>query len=166
MKPPSIPLEKIVALGPACLRMRIPESYKDTNGHMNMRWYLAIFDDAGEVLHEHVGLTPAFHGARGTGTVDLEHHIHFLSEVMPNEDVAVYMRLVAQTPKRLHYMLFLVNETRGKLSAIFECMNSFADLKTRKTAPFPPEIAEKIAAGIAEQASLDWPAPICGAMKP
>jgi hypothetical protein len=44
---------------------------------MNMRWYVAIFDDAGDELHERVGLTPEFHRAHQTGTVDLEHHTHF-----------------------------------------------------------------------------------------
>ena len=61
MKPPNIPLEKLAALGPSCLSMTVPEAYRDDNGHMNMRWYLAIFDDAGEVLHERLGLTPEFH---------------------------------------------------------------------------------------------------------
>jgi acyl-CoA thioester hydrolase len=164
MRPPAIPLEKITAL-PLALRMTIPESYRDANGHMNMRWYLAIFDDAGEALHERLGLTADYHRAHGTGTFDLEHHIHFLSEVMPRDSVAVYMRLVAQSAKRLHYLLFLANESRGRLSSIFECMNSFADLRARRTAPFPAEIAERIEAGITADSGLDWPPPVCGAMQ-
>jgi hypothetical protein len=58
----------------------------------------------------------------------------------------------------------MVNETRGSLSAIFECINTFADLKLRKTAPFPAEIATKIEAGVAASAALDWPPPVCGVM--
>ena len=48
MKPPQISLEKILALEPACLRMIVPEAYRDENGHMNVRWYAVIFDEAGE----------------------------------------------------------------------------------------------------------------------
>jgi acyl-CoA thioester hydrolase len=166
VKPLSIPLDKITALEPVCLRLTIPESYRDANGHMNMRWYLVIYDDAGEVLHERLGLTPEFHQARGTGTVDLEHHIHFLSEVMPLEQVAVYVRCVAWTPKRLQYLLFLVNETRGKLASMFECINAFLDANERKTAPFPPEIAGRIAEAVKAGEALDWAAPVCGAMRP
>jgi acyl-CoA thioester hydrolase len=165
MKPPVISLEQILALEPACLRMTIPREYRDANGHMNMRWYLAIFDDAGEVLHERLGLTPEFHFRHASGTVDLEHHIHYLSEVMPGERIAVYMRLVAHSAKRLHYLLFLVNETRDRLSSIFECMNAFLDLGTRRTAPFPPEIAAAIAAGVARDSGLDWPPPVSGTMR-
>ena len=58
MKPPQISLEKIVALEPACLRMTVPEAYRDENGHMNVRWYAAIFDEAGDTLHARLGLTP------------------------------------------------------------------------------------------------------------
>jgi acyl-CoA thioester hydrolase len=165
MKPPAIPLEKITALEPVCLRMIVPDSYKDQNGHMNIRWYLAIFDDAGETLHERLGLTPEFHRRNSTGTFDLEHHIHFVSEVMPGETVAVHLRMVAFSPKRLHYLMFMVNETRGKLASIFECMNAFADLRTRKTAAFPAEIASRIEAAVAADQQLDWAAPLSGALR-
>jgi acyl-CoA thioester hydrolase len=140
MKPPALPVERVLALQPPSLRMVVPDSWADSNGHMNMRWYVAIFDDAGDELHERVGLTPEFHRKNQTGTVDLEHHTHFLKEVMPGDSVAVYSRLVARSLKRLHYLMFLVNETRGNLAAIFECMNAFLDLRVRKTAPFPAEI--------------------------
>jgi acyl-CoA thioesterase FadM len=60
---------------------------------MNMRWYIAIFDDARDELHERVGLTPASHCRCHTGTVDLEHHAHFLHDVMPGGSVAVYSAL-------------------------------------------------------------------------
>jgi acyl-CoA thioester hydrolase len=164
MKPPGIPLTKILALEPACLRMTVPESYRDQNGHMNMRWYVAIFDEAGDSLYLRLGLTPDYHRQHATGTFDLEHHTHFISEVNPGDRVAVYVRLVAHSVKRFHYLMFMVNETRGTLAAIFECLNAFADLTVRKTAPFPPEIASKIAAGVAAGCNLDWPAPVCGAM--
>lgn len=165
MKPPSLPLEKVRALEPACLRLTVPEAYRDQNQHMNMRWYVAIFDDAGDSLYLRLGMTPEYHRRHGTGTFDLEHHTHFLSEVVPGDGVAVYVRLVAHSAKRLHYLMFMVNETRGRLAAIFECVTAFADLRIRKTAPFPPEIATKIEAGVAAGLALDWPAPVCGAMR-
>lgn len=165
MKPPAIAVESVLALQPPSLRIGVPESWADANGHMNMRWYVAIFDDAGDELHDRVGLTPDFHRRHRTGTVDLEHHTHFLNEVMPGDIVAVYSRLVARSAKRLHYTMFLVNETRGKLAAIFECMNAFVDLTVRKTAPFPPEILEKIDAWLDRDSKLDWPPPVSGSMQ-
>jgi acyl-CoA thioester hydrolase len=137
----------------------VPDAWADSNGHMNMRWYVAVFDDAGDDLHARIGLTPEFH------TVDLEHHTNFLNEIMPGDRLAVYTRLVARSARRLHYLMFLVNETKGKLAAIFECMNAFLDLSVRKTAPFPPAFLAKIDAWIEKDASLDWPPPISGSMR-
>lgn len=165
MKPPEIPLEKILALEPACLRMTVPEAYRDENGHMNVRWYAAIFDEAGNTLHERLGLTPELHKAHGTGTMDLENHMNYLHEVMAGDRLAIFARLVACSAKRMHYLMFMVDETRGRLSAIFECINAFADLKLRKTAAFPAEVATMIEAGVAAGASLSWPPPVCGAMR-
>jgi len=165
MKPPKIPLEKITELGPPCLRTTVPESYRDSNGHMNVRWYVAIFDDASDVLHDDMGLTQDYHRAHGSGTFDLEHHIQYLAEVLPGEQVAVYVRYIAGSEKRLHYVMFLVNETRGKLAATLECLNAFADLTIRRTAPWPAQAAAKIAEGVGISEKLDWDAPISGAIQ-
>jgi len=165
MKPPSIPLEKIEALEPVCLRATVPEAWRDSNGHMNVRWYIALFDDASDVLHDWMGLTAEYHRAHGSGTFDLEHHVHFLNEVLPGDEVAVYVRFVAHSAKRLHYVMFLVNQTRGKLASTLECINAFADLRVRRTAPWPPEAAAKIAVGVAKHVQLDWAPPLSGAMR-
>jgi acyl-CoA thioester hydrolase len=161
LKPPPLAIEQIEALAPPCLRIVVPEAWADSNGHMNMRWYVAIFDDAGDDLHTRLGL----HASPQTGTMDLEHHTHFLREIMPGDTVAVYARLVARSPKRVHYMMFLVNETRGNLAAIFECMNAFVDLTIRKAAAFPPQVLAAIDVWIEKDSKLNWPAPVSGAMQ-
>ena len=164
MKPPPIALGKILALEPACLHMTVPEAYRDENGHMNVRWYATIFDEAGDTLHARLGLTPEFHRTHRTGTMDLENHFNYLHEIRAGDRLAIFSRIVANSAKRMQYLMFMVNDTTGSLSAIFECINAFADLKLRKTAPFPPEIATKIEAGVAASAALDWPPPACGMM--
>ena len=163
MKPHPVALDDIVALG-FPYRLVIPPEYEDENGHMNMRWYLAIYDDAGYPLAARLGLTPEFHAQHGTGGYDLEHHIHYLSEVMVGDTIAVYARLLDRSAKRIHYMMFMVNETRSALASIFECVNSFADLTVRRTAPYPDEISQRIDAVLAEQSRLPWDAPECGVM--
>lgn len=164
MKPPAISLEKITAL-PQVYRVTIPPEYEDENGHMNIRWYLAVFDDAGYPFAASLGITPEYHRQHRTGGFDLEHHIHYLREVMIGDTVAVYIRLVGQTPKRIHYLMFMVNETRGTLASIFECINSFADMTVRRTTPYPPEIAARLEALLAQHQALDWESPVCGVMR-
>lgn len=163
MKPFPVPLDKIAQLD-SIYRLTIPPEFRDENGHMNMRWYLHIFDDAGYPLVNSFGLTPEYHQQHGTGGFDLEHHIHYLNEVGVGDTVAVYARILGRSAKRIHYMMFMVNETKGVLASIFECINSFADLSVRKTAPYPAEIAAKIDAQLAVHQELDWTAPVCGIM--
>ena len=164
MKPAKIELHQIRELGDPCFRAMIPGDWADANGHMNMRWYVALFDDAGDELHKALGLTPAFHNEHTTGTMDLEHHTHFLRELMPGSEVSVYVRAVNCNAKRLHYLMFLVDEKRGELSSIFECMNAFVDLSVRKTALWPEQIQARIDAMVTRHQQLTWPAPVCGAM--
>jgi acyl-CoA thioester hydrolase len=163
MKPPPVELADVTALT-LLLRQTVPPEYQDENGHMNVRWYMALFDDAGYPLVASFGVTPEYHAANGTGGFDLEHHLHYLNEVLIGDTVAIYYRLLARGEKRMHYMMFLVNETRGKLAATFECVNSFADLRQRRTAPYPPDLAVRLDAQLARDTALAWAAPVCGVM--
>jgi acyl-CoA thioester hydrolase len=163
MRPPAIPLDKITAL-PLVYRATIPEAYRDMMGHMNIRWYMLLYDEAGIPLFEQLGLTLDYYQENHTGGFDLEHHVHYLAEVNIGDAVAMYARLLGRTAKRIHYMLFMVNETRGLLSSTFECVNSHADLAIRRTSPFPEHFAARADALLAEHRQLDWDAPACGAM--
>lgn len=163
MKPVIPQIADITSL-PPCLSVRVLPEYEDHNGHMNIRYYLALFDDAGDNMAASYGVTREFHRQHETGGFDLEHHLHYLHEVLIGDLVTVYARIVARTDKRVHYMLFMVNESRGNVASIFECVNSFADMRQRRTAPFPPEIAAAIDATLREHQALAWPAPVCGVM--
>jgi acyl-CoA thioesterase FadM len=165
MKADRIPVEQISQLRPVCLRRTIPPEYLDSNNHMNMRWYVALFDDAGDTLHDHLGLTRELRRASGAGTMDLEHHTWFVNEVMAGSQICVYARMVARSAKMMHYLMFMVNESTGKVAAHFECVNALVNLQARKTTPYPAEILERIDALLAEQSQLPWPPPTSGAMR-
>ncbi|HXJ42984.1 MAG TPA: thioesterase family protein [Bryobacteraceae bacterium] len=164
MKPPKLTLDQIRELGDPIYKTLIPDSWADTNGHVNVRWYAVLYDDAGDVLHDMHALTLESHRARNSGTMDLEHHTHFISEVMPGETVSVYVRALAVNAKRLHYLMFVVNESQNRLASIFECINSFVDLNVRKTAPWPEATRLLMDEMIAAHSKASWPAPVTGAM--
>jgi len=164
MKPPTITPEQVRTLT-RCAEFVVPESYRDSNGHMNMRWYSALFDEAGDAFHAQVGFTPEYHRVHRTGGFDLEHHIHFLREVLTGDRVTIYLRVIGRSAKRVHYMLFMVDDSRNTLAALFECVNAFADMRVRKTAPYPAEIAAAIDRLLSTHTALPWPAPVCGVMK-
>jgi acyl-CoA thioester hydrolase len=163
MRLPAIPLDQLASL-PVIYRTVIPPEFEDRNGHMNMRWYLALFDEAGHAMDLILGLTTDYFVASGMGGFDLEHHLWYPAEVLIGDSVAIRVRILARNSKLMHYLLFMENETRRVLSSMFECVYAHADLKARRTTPFPAPVAARIDAFIAEHRALSWTAPISGAM--
>ena len=163
MRLPTISLEQLASL-PEIYRIVVPPEYEDRNGHMNIRWYLVIYDEAGDAMYPMIGLTDEYFATSGMGGFDLEHHIWYRSEVRVGDTVAVRLRMLARTAKLCHYLMFMTNETRGTLSSVFECVHAHADLTMRRTAAFPPETAAKIDTLIEAQRALAWAAPVSGAM--
>lgn len=161
--PPTISLGQLAPL-PAVYRAVIPPAYEDQNGHMNMRWYLAVYDEAGDAMYPMLGLTADYFASSGMGGFDLEHHLWYPAEVRIGDTVVIRARILARSAKLFHYLMFMVNETRGVLSSLFECVHAHADLRQRRTAPFPPQVAARIDALIAAHHALTWPAPVSGSM--
>jgi acyl-CoA thioester hydrolase len=160
-----IPLQQLNQL-PLYNRVTIPESYLDLMGHVNIRYYTAMFDDAAWELFAGIGMDQAYYDAGVGGAFALQHFIRYLAEIHAGETVAVRSRLLGRSAKRIHFMHFMINETTGKLAATMEVLGAHADLAIRRTSPFPPTIANRLDAQIAAQAALDWEAPVCGVIQP
>jgi acyl-CoA thioester hydrolase len=156
-------LEQVRAL-PCYLRRVVPEAYLDQNGHMNIQHYMGLYDEAGVPFLEGLGIDAAYVAERRLGVFDLETHLSYLAECHAGDRVAVHGRLLGRSAKRIHAVWFLVNETRGELSNIYEFVTSHADLEARRTAPFPDDVAARLDALLEGQADLTWPAPVCGVM--
>lgn len=159
---PTLPTAAQIAQLPCYHRATIPDAYRDAMGHMNVRWYMALFDEAGWRLFESIGMTPDYFAQHNAGGFALEQHIRYLAEVLIGETVAIHGRVVGRSAKRIHHQLLMLNTTTGRLAATIEEVGAHADLGVRRMAPFPPAIAERIDALIAQQQALDWPPPLCG----
>ncbi len=157
----SFPSVEQVQQLPVSYRQMIPPEYLDTMEHMNVRWYMALFDTASWKFFESFGMDADYYG-QGFGGFALKHYIQYLAEVRVGETVAIHNRVVGRSSKRVHFMLFMVNETTGKLAAMLEGLGSNADMKVRRTAPYPDEMAARIDGILAEHQQLDWDAPVCG----
>ena len=142
----------------------IPEDYLDDMGHMNVRWYMALFDAASWQFFAAHGIDREYIRTRHLGGFALKHHIQYLAEVQPGEKVAVRTRFLGRSTKRIHLMHFLVNETLNKLAATLESLGTHADMKLRRSAEIPPDIAQKMDATIENHSRLKWQAPVCGVL--
>ena len=156
-----VPLEKLAIL-PLYHREAIPETYLDAMGHMNVRWYMALFDTSVWNFFISQGLDENYFVRKQMGVFALKHFIQYFTEVKVDETVAMHIRLLGRTEKRFHFMNFMINETTGKLSAILEVLGTHADLKLRKAVSMPQNIAQKFDAQIAVDHQLGWEAPVSG----
>ncbi len=144
----------------------VPAEYLDVMGHMNVRHYLALFDEAAWNFFAGFGMDQAYYDSKQGGAFALQHFIHYRAEILQNDQLTIRGRMLGRSEKRVHFMLFMVNETQGKLAAVLEDMGSHADLNQRRTSPFPPAIAANIDAILAEHQKLSWQAPVCGVIIP
>ena len=159
-----ISIEQLETL-PFYHRATIPETYLDVMGHMNVRWYLALFDDAAINFLISLGMTLEYFDTEKSGIFALQQFIQYLAEVHVGETVAVRTRVLGRSAKRIHFMHFMINETTGKLACTLETLSSHADLTIRRTSPFPTHITDRIDAILADHRRLDWEAPLSGAIK-
>ncbi len=161
-RPDAFPTPAQVHLLPCYARTTIGPEHLDAMGHMNIRWYMALYDEAAWAFFAAFGMDEAyFHEYHGGGFA-LEHHIRYLAEVLPGDDVAVHVRLLGFSAKRIHFMGFMVNETQARLASTLEALGAHADTRLRRVSPFPPVIAERLAALLADHSTLDWEAPTFG----
>lgn len=141
------------------IRVTIPAAYLDLFGHMNIQYYVKVFNDSIFNMCAQGGMDEAFFLNSGRGMYALEQHIKYMAEVREGETVATYSRIFGRTDKRVHFMHFMVNETRQNLAATLEAMALHIDRQTKKGASFPPDIATALDAQIALHQALTWAAP-------
>ena len=114
----------------------ITKDWVDYNNHLNMAYYVLIFDKAWEVMLEkfHMGETSAKKTNKSTMVV--ETHTTYNNEVKENEDVDVFLTYLDHDKKRLHYKLEMIEKSTQKLSATIEMISLYVDLKERRVAEF------------------------------
>lgn len=149
---------------PVTNRKVIPADYIDIMGHMNVMWYIHIFDIATRNLFDSFGFGEDYVRRTGMGSFALESHIRYLAEVKQGEAVTVRSRVLDHSQKTLHFMHFMTRDHDKVLAATLEILGAHADLTKRVITPFPEEILSTLDPLTESHQSLGWDAPICGAM--
>jgi acyl-CoA thioester hydrolase len=129
----------------------------DHNRHMNMGYYLVVFDLATDEFFAWVGLDAAHRAARDTTTFCLEAHVTYHREVRAGDPLRFTTRLLAHDDKRLHYFHEMYHARDGWLAATNELMSLHVSLATRRAAPMAPEILARLAAIQHAHAALSRP---------
>jgi len=118
----------------------------DHNQHMNMGYYLVVFDYATDEFFAWVGLDAAHRAARAITTFCLEAHVTYHREVRAGDPLRFTTRLLAHDDKRIHYFHAMYHADEGWLAATNELMSLHVSHATRRAAPMAPEVLSRLAA--------------------
>ena len=151
---------------PLALEHVIPAEWEDRNGHVNVQFYLALFELGGWKVLEQFGVGDDWLRAHAYSFFDLEHHLNYLAEIGIGDRVTTYNRIVGRSDKRFHGLYLIVNETRQRLACVLEYVSAGVDMNARRTAPMPAELAHGLQSLYEEHRRLSWEAPLCGIMGP
>ena len=132
----------------------------DHNRHMNMGYYLLVFDFATDEWLSYVGLDQAHRDAHGVTTFCLEAHITYHREVRDGDPLRFTTRLLDHDAKRIHYFHEMHHAAEGYLAATNELMTLHVSRQTRRGAPMALAIREHLARIQAAHAGLPRPAQV------
>ena len=118
---------------------KIIKEWTDYNNHMNLSYYILVFDLAAEVMLSKFKMGE--HSAKTTkkSTMVVETHTTYNNEVKENEYVDVFLTHFNHDKKRLHYKLEMYEKTKNTLSATTEVLSLYIDLNLRKVTEFEDE---------------------------
>jgi acyl-CoA thioester hydrolase len=144
--------------------MRLPQTeglvlpeWIDANGHMNLAYYVVLFDQATDTIYDALGVGQAYRDATGNSTFTAETHTLYEREVLVGERVRVVSYLLGVDSKRLHYFHEMFHAAHGHRVAAQELMGLHIDLRVRRTAPFPPVLLARLQAAVLAQAGEPLP---------
>jgi acyl-CoA thioester hydrolase len=134
----------------------LPE-WIDANGHMNLAYYVVLFDQATDVVYDALGVGQAYRNATGNSTFAAEAHTLYERELRVGERVRVTAHLLGVDSKRLHYFHEMFHAQGGHRVAAQELLALHIDLSVRRVAPFPAELYARLQAVVQERAGQPLP---------
>ena len=93
----------------------IKSEWTDYNKHLNMAYYVLVFDQAWEILLEKFNMGESSAKSSGMSTMVVETNTTYDSEVKEGEEVEVTLTYFDHDKKRLHYKLEMIEKKSKKL---------------------------------------------------
>ena len=117
----------------------IKKEWTDYNQHLNMAYYVLIFDKAWEVILEKFKMGE--HSAKTTkmSTMVVETHTEYINEVKEGEKVEITVTFFDHDKKRLLYKMEMIHREKKYLASTIEILALYVDLGQRKVAEFEDE---------------------------
>lgn len=149
---------------PAYVEQPVPMPFEDINGHLNVRHYVGIASEGLDESLVEVGIPPMWPLTHQQACFAAEHHVTYLNELHTGDKMSARVRLLGRSERAAHALVYLLDETEQVVACVVEEIFLHIDLDTRRTSPWPDDVAAKMDARIAEHAALPFPAVTSGSL--
>ena len=117
----------------------IKKEWTDYNNHMNMAYYVLVFDQTWETILNKFQMGELSAKTTNMSTMVVETHTTYNNEVKEGDEVEINLTFFDHDKKRLHYKMEMFEKSSKKLSATLEMLSLYIDLSKRKVAEFEDE---------------------------
>ena len=119
---------------------KIIKDWIDYNDHMNVSYYLLIFDKYGADTLNDIFMMGE-HSAKTTkkSTMMVESHITYNQELILNDEVDINLVYFNHDKKRLQYKMEMIHKEKKYLASTIEVLALYVDLNERKVVEFEEE---------------------------
>ena len=117
----------------------IKKEWTDYNNHMNMAYYVLVFDQVWEVMLEKFKMGENSAKTTNMSTMVVETYTTYNNEVKEGDEVEINLTFFDHDKKRLHYKMEMIEKSSKKLSATLEMLSLYIDLNKRKVSEFENE---------------------------
>jgi acyl-CoA thioester hydrolase len=116
----------------------------DHNRHLNVGYYLVVFDYATDAFLAWVGLDGDHRARHHVTTFCLEAHVTYHREVRSGDPLRFTTVLLGHDAKRVHYIHTMYHAVEGYLAATNELMSLHVSEATRRSAPMAAEVLTRL----------------------
>lgn len=150
------------------LKAVVEPRFLDSMGHMNVAWYVYLFDRGLWEFFERHGLDEQYRQIESRGMFGLEENLRYLSELREGQPLHVHTAVTEVKPKTLRLYQYMVDCDAQKVSATRDVVAVHIDLSTRRSSPFSDAVLAQLHAAphvkpsgtlseaAAQQFARDW----------
>ena len=117
----------------------IKKEWTDYNNHMNMAYYVLVFDQIWEIILEKFKMGEQSAKTTNMSTMVVETHTTYNNEVKEGDEVNINLTFFDHDKKRLHFKMEMIEKSSKKLSATLEMLSLYIDLDKRRVTEFEDE---------------------------
>ena len=121
------------------INQTIKKEWTDYNNHMNMAYYVLVFDQTWEIILEKFKMGEKSAKDTQRSTMVVETRTTYDGEVKEGDEVEIVLTFFDHDRKRLHFKMEMIEKSSRKLSATLEMLSLYIDLNKRKVSEFEEE---------------------------